>query len=174
MAVLDSGVEAAHPDLKANLIAVTVSSGASTDDEHGHGTHVIGIIKGQHPNGNYLGVAPDARVVSVRIADNTGMAREADLLRGLQWAFDNRAPYSIRVVNVSMSAAIAASYKNSPVAAAVEQLWFNGVVVVAAAGNRGSAADATWYAPGNDPYVITVGALYHNQTADAKDRANAS
>ena len=76
---------------------------------------------------------------------------------------------AIRVVNLSLTATSAESYLTSVVDAAVEQLWFNGVVVVAAAGNRGSAPDAVWYAPANDPYVLTVGALDDRGTLDPSD-----
>jgi serine protease AprX len=168
VAVVDSGLSA-HPDL-TNVLAINVNKAAlGPNDGHGHGTHVMGIVKGRDNKGTYIGIAPDARGVSVKIADDTGAAHAADLLRGLQWCFDNRAAYNLRVVNVSMTAGTAESYKTSPVCAAVEQLWLNGVAVVVAAGNRGAAADATWYPPANDPYAITVGALDDNLTAGPGD-----
>ena len=82
-----------------------------------------------------------------------------DVIRGLQFVVDHKADYNIRVVNLSLEAATPGSYKTDPLDAAVEAAWFKGIVVVAAAGNRGSAPDAVSYAPGNDPYVITVGAV---------------
>lgn len=176
IAVLDSGVNMRHPDFgSGNLTDLVVNARAtSKGDEQGHGSHVIGIIKSKDPQGRYLGVAPDAKVFSLKIADDTGMSTEADLLRGLQWVYDNNGSYGIRIVNLSVSGSVPTSYVTSPLAAAVEQLWLSGVVVVAAAGNRGSAADASWYAPGNDPFVITVGALDHNQTVAAGDDQLAS
>jgi len=72
-------------------------------------------------------------------------------------------------VNLSITSATAESYRTSVVDAAAEQLWFNGITVVVAAGNRGTALDATWYAPANDPYVITVGCLDDNQTTGPGD-----
>jgi serine protease AprX len=114
-------------------------------------------------------VAPKASSLTVKIADQNGMARESDLVRGLQWVYDQRSDQRIRVVNLSMTAATPSSYKTSPLAAAVEQLWLNGVVVVVAAGNRGGVADAMHYAPANDPFVITIGALDHNGTVDTRD-----
>jgi len=160
VAILDTGING-HPDLpRAGVTAVKVNSSTTNmSDKHGHGTHVAGIIRGQNPSGYYLGVAPGCNLVSVKIADDQGMAHASDLLRGLQWCYDNRATYGLRVVNLSITAGTPESYKTSPVCAAVEQLWLNGVVVVVAAGNRGAASDATWYPPANDPYVITVGAL---------------
>jgi serine protease AprX len=169
VAVLDTG-RATHPDLGGGDWVLNLNKSASgSQDRHGHGEHVIGIIKGLNKNGYYIGVAPNARVVSVKISDDSGLTHESDLLRGLQWVFDNRAAQNIRVVNVSMSAATPQSYRTSPVDAAVEQLWLNGVTVVVAAGNRGSAADAVAYAPANDPYAITVGALDDAGTPDPSD-----
>ncbi len=175
VAVLDSGVNETHPDFRGNVIPISVSRDSSnTHDDNGHGTHVIGIVKGRDTKGKYIGVAPDARVISVRVADANGMAHGSDLLRGLQWCYDNRAQYNIKAVNISMTAADSESYKTSPICAAVEQLWFNGVAVIVAAGNIGNASDAAWYAPANDPYVITVGALDDNQTASVFDDILAS
>lgn len=169
VAVVDSGVMS-RPEIAANLVAVNVNEIAtSADDAHGHGTHVTGIIKGRDPEGKYIGVAPNARVVSVKISDDTGAAHDADLLRGLAWCYDNRAAYNIRAINLSVSSSVPESYQTSPICAAVERLWFAGVVVIAAAGNRGTAADATWYAPSNDPYAITVGATDDNMTNSPGD-----
>ena len=79
---------------------------------------------------------------------------------------DNKAAYNIRVVNLSLESTAVGSYKTDPLDAAVESAWFKGIVVVTAAGNRGSAEDAVSRAPGNDPYVITVGA-YDDQASNA-------
>jgi serine protease AprX len=81
----------------------------------------------------------------------------------------NRATYNIRAVNLSLSAAVPQSYATSPIDAAVENLWRQGVTVVTSAGNLGSTEDAAWYAPGNDPLVITVGCLDDNQTVASGD-----
>jgi serine protease AprX len=176
VAVLDSGVNAAHPDLKAardsgRLIDVKINPKAlGGSDGHGHGTHVIGLVNGRDLSGRYIGAAPDARVLSIKIADDTGAATESDLIKGLQWVNSNRAAYNIRVVNLSVNAAVPQSYKTSPTAAAVETLWLNNVVVVVASGNKGTQlSNQTWYAPANDPFVITVGALDDNLTVGPSD-----
>ncbi|HEV7665103.1 MAG TPA: S8 family peptidase [Chloroflexota bacterium] len=171
VAVLDTGVNASLPDFSSNtLVAVNVNPNASgPQDNYGHGTHVVGLINGRDPQGRYIGVAPDARVVSVKISDDAGYTTESDLIRGLQWVYANHGTYNLRAVNLSLSSAIPTSYLVSPVAAATERLWRSGVVVVAASGNQGSAHDATWAVPGADPYVLTVGALDHNQTAASGD-----
>ncbi|MDQ3811050.1 MAG: S8 family peptidase, partial [Chloroflexota bacterium] len=180
VAVLDTGVNAAHPDLKAaktggTLVQVNINPRTlDAGDQHGHGTHVVGTIKGRDSLGRYIGAAPDARVISVKVADDTGMATESDLVSALQWVYDNRGTYNIRAVNLSIISSVATPYTQSPINAYVEQLWFSGIAVVVAAGNGGSAADAVYYAPANDPYVITVGALDDNQTALAADDSLAS
>ncbi len=160
VAVIDTGINANLPDFSGRVVCIDQSAaGTGCGDGHGHGTHVAGIIAGRDTQGRYIGVAPKARVISVKVADNNGAATAQDLVRGLQWVYNNRSTYNIRIVNVSMGGAVAESYKNSAVDAYVEQLWLNGVTVIASSGNRGTAADAGDYAPANDPFAITVGAL---------------
>jgi serine protease AprX len=173
VAVLDSGLQP-HPDLP-NVTSIDVNlASLGVGDQNGHGTHVIGILNGRSADGHYVGVAPDARVISIKVSDANGMAHESDVLRGLQWVEQNAKAYSIRAVNLSINSGTAESYATSALDAAVEQLWFSGVTVVVAAGNRGSATDATWYPPANDPYVVSVGALDDNQTAWRFDDSLAS
>jgi serine protease AprX len=170
VAVLDSGVDLTHPDLLGRVIAVNVNKAASgPTDGYGHGTHVAGAIVGQDAAGEYIGIAPGANLVSVKIADDAGVTYESDVLRGLQWIGLNQANYNIRAVNMSLSASVPQSYATSPIDAAVEGLWHAGLTMVASAGNLGTQSDAVWYAPGNDPLVITVGCLDDNQTVASGD-----
>lgn len=170
VAVIDSGLDRTHADLAGRSIAVNLNNNAtSAADGYGHGTHVAGVINGLNPAQQYLGIAPDATVIGVKVADDAGVAYESDLLRGLEWVDLNRATYNIRVLNLSVSSSVPSSYATSPIDAAVEHLWRDGIAVVAAAGNFGSAQDAVWYAPGNDPLVITVGCLDENETVSASD-----
>jgi len=151
-------------------------AGAATDT-YGHGTHVAGIIAGDSSrrdaadplSGRYVGIAPDADLVSVKIADDEGRATVLDAIYGLQFAVDHKDEYGIRIVNLSLQSTVAESYRTDPLDAAVEAAWFQGIVVVAAAGNRGSDADAVRYAPGNDPYAVTVGAANDQGTATPRD-----
>ena len=73
----------------------------------------------------------------------------------MQWVLEHKAKYNIRVMNLSLNGTVEQSYHTSPLNAAVEILWFNGIVVVVSAGNNGTA---NLFPPANDPFVITVGA----------------
>src|SRR4029079_2635602 len=99
--------------------------------------------------GKYVGIAPEANLISVKVSDDTADASVLDVIYGLQFVVDNKAAYNIRVVNLSLESTAVGSYKNDPLHAAVEAAWFKGIVVVTAAGNRGSAADSVSRAPGN-------------------------
>ncbi len=171
VAVLDSGVNTKHPDFAAGGVTALIGNGKTTrvGDDNGHGTHVVGIIKSRDAQGRYIGVAPDANIISLKIADDEGRSTEADLIRGLQWVYSNRSKYNIRVVNLSVSGSAPTSFLNSPISAAAEQLWFNGVVVVTSSGNRGPGERMAWYPPANDPWLISVGALDHNDTVTGAD-----
>jgi serine protease AprX len=139
---------------------------------YGHGTHVAGIIggNGSASSGTYKGVAPAANLINLKTSDAFGMTYESDVVAAMQWAYNNKAAYNIRVVNLSMNSTVAQSYHTSPLSAAVEILWFNGIVVVVSAGNNGTAAGpSTLYPPANDPFVITVGASEDKGTASLTD-----
>lgn len=169
VAVLDSGV-ADHPDLVGRLHHVSLPDmPLGTADENGHGTHVAGIIAGKNALGTFAGVAPRATVYNIRTANAEGQSREGDLIKGLEWIYYNHRQHNIRVVNISAQSTIAQSYQSSALAAAVEALWFEGIVVVVSAGNNGAVPDAMHYAPSNDPFVITVGALSDQATANRSD-----
>ena len=80
------------------------------------------------------------------------------MINALQFVVDHKDELNIKVVNLSVSSDTPDSYMDDPLDAAVEFAWHSGIVVVVAVGNRGTAADAVNYAPGNDPFVISVGA----------------
>jgi serine protease AprX len=135
-------------------------------DRYGHGSHVAGIVWSQiidYATGVRMGVAPDANILSVRVLNENGEGTYADVIEGLQYVVANRATFNIRVLNLSLSATADVPYFVDPLNRAVEQAWARGIVVVAAAGNTGPGAE-TITAPGNDPYVITVGAINDNRT----------
>lgn len=152
----------AHESFGELFNALTYSTQPEeTEDQFGHGTHVAGIIGGNGASswGLYMGVAPKVNLVNLRVANRQGMAYEADMVDALQWIYDHRDEHNIRVVNVSINSATPQSYHTSPLDAALEILWFDGIVVVASAGNNGAGSDnGILYPPANDPFVITVGA----------------
>ncbi len=188
VAVVDTGIAGTLPDFRTSqsdgssrvvATAATNPFAKSDDDSYGHGTHVAGIIAGNSNNrpsgdplkGGYAGVAPDANLISVKVADEQGDATVLDVIYGLQFVVDNKSAYNIRVVNLSLESSDPQSYKTDPLDAAAEAAWFNGIVVVAAAGNRGASGDAVDYAPGNDPYVISVGGVDDQGTKNTLDDA---
>jgi serine protease AprX len=175
VAVIDTGIDGALPDFasadgghsRVIVSAVDNPDATSATDSYGHGTDVAGIIAGNRPasdplHGQYIGVAPNANLISIKVSDEQGNATVLDVIYGLQFAVEHQAQYNIRVVNMSVDAATPQSYKTDPLDAAVEAAWMHGLVVVASAGNRGDAPDAVQYAPANDPYVITVGGVDEN------------
>lgn len=137
-------------------------------DNYGHGSHIAGIVggNGYASNGQYIGVAPMANIINVKVSNDDGSATASSVVAGLQWVLNNRTQYNIRVVNLSLNSAINESYNTNPLDAAVEVLWFNGIVVVVSAGNGGSGA---LYPPANDPFVITVGATDDKNTSSLTD-----
>ena len=174
VAVVDSGI-VRNQDLGRRVLRNISFNKADHDstDKYGHGTFVAGILagNGSHSKGQYVGIAPQANLLNVRVSDDEGMAYESDVVAGLQWINDNRALYNIRVVNLSLNSAMVQSYHTSPLDAAVEILWFDGVVVVVSAGNDNTA---TLYPPANDPFVITVGATDDRGTPTLADDVIAS
>ena len=172
VAVIDTGIAGDVPDFQtprngSRVIASAVTNPCARDanDQYGHGTHVAGLIAGNGLvynnglHGKYMGVAPRANLVSVKVSDDDGNTTVLDVINGIQFAVDNKAAYGIRVINLSLSSAAAESYKTDPLDAAVEQAWNAGIVVVAAAGNEALTSDGVTFSPANDPWALTVGAL---------------
>ena len=134
VAVLDSGV-APDADLANRIIAsVNFADPRSAADPGGHGTHVAGIVAGDgtRSDGEFVGVAPQANIVDVRVLDSKGAGRLSSVIRGIEWVLAHRNTYGIRVINMSFGAPARTSYRADPLAAAVEIAWKAGVVVVAA------------------------------------------
>jgi serine protease AprX len=191
VAVVDTGIagnladfRVSQADATSRVVATAVvnPNASSAGDAYGHGTLVAGLLAGDggyRPAGDplfgkYAGAAPDANLVSVKISDDQGNATVLDAINGLEFVVEHKADLNLRVVNLSFQADAPGSYKTDPLDAAVESAWLHGIVVVAAAGNRGSAADAVSYAPGNDPYAITVGGVDDQGSKDTRDDLLAS
>lgn len=186
VAVIDTGITGDLPDFRTSrwdstsrvVASAVIDPNASTAaDTYGHGTAVAGLVAGNGASrdagdplrNEYAGSAPDANLISVKVANDDGQATTLDAIYGLQFAVDHKDDYNIRVINMSFRSTDAESYRTDPLDAAAEQAWFDGITVVAAAGNMGTASDAVSYAPGNDPYVITVGAVDDQGTGNNAD-----
>src|SRR2546421_4618259 len=185
IAVLDSGIYASHKSFQdKNYMSRVVFSKdftglVSTNDDYGHGSHVASIAAGNGmvSSGAYLGIAPNARIINLRVLDSNGAGSVSVLLSGLDWIMSNHAAYNIRVVNISLGTPAVDSYKNDPVCKAVRRLVDAGVVVVAAAGNNGKTATGqkvygAIHSPGIEPSAITVGASSHRNPRGCAHRNN--
>ena len=171
VAVLDSGV-ASNPDLGGRIVASVSFAGIRSPgtDPGGHGTHVAGIIAGDGTAsaGQYRGLAARANIVDVQVIDSRGNGRLSSVIAGLGWVVAHKSTYNIKVANLSFGAPPPSSRTADVLSSAVEMTWKNGIVVVAAAGNRGPSS-GTVQTPGTDPYVVTVGAVDDRGTSTLAD-----
>jgi len=178
VAVIDSGI-IDIPDFhgqNGNLVVFTQNfvggTSGSANDQYGHGSHVAGIIAGTGNNStgsNYFytfkGIAPNVNLINLRVLDQNGVGTDSQVIAAIQTAIQLKSTYNIRVINLSLGRPVYESYQLDPLDQAVEQAWKAGIVVVVAAGNEGrnnsknTSGYGTITAPGNDPYVITVGAM---------------
>src|ERR1035438_5798669 len=187
IALIDSGING-NEDLEnaqqhsrivyqASLIA-----GSSPADNYGHGTHVSGILAGDGAQSSakqstYLvrGIAPNANLISLKALGDTGAGTDSAVIAAIQQAVALKNRYNIRVLNLSLGRPVTTSYRNDPLCQAVRAAWQAGIVVVVAAGNDGrdnslgTNGYGTITAPGNSPYVITVGAMNTNGTLTPTD-----
>jgi serine protease AprX len=187
VAVLDSGV-ATNTDLAASRIVGWkdfVNGQPTPYDDAGHGTYVAGLIAGDGTaslpleNGGvatvqFRGVAPAADIVAIKVLDEVGQGRASAVIAGIAWAIANKDDYNIRVLNISVGGNPVGPIRHDPIAMAVEAAWQCGITVVCAAGNEGDFGSGGILSPGNDPFVITVGATDTKQTADVGDDTVAS
>ena len=153
-------------------------------DTNGHGTFMAGLIAGRDstvtapdsaaPASAYRGMAPDARIVSLKVATADGGADAAQVIAAIDWVVQHAHDpgFNIRVINLSCGTNSKQSYGVDPLAYAAEQAWKKGIVVVAAAGNtgyqRGNAAPGLAN-PAYDPYIIGVGGYDYMGTASYSD-----
>src|SRR3954468_887484 len=175
VAIIDSGITAWHDDLtnttsklfpygnqRVSKFVDFVNGRTLPYDDNGHGSHVAGIVggNGYDSYGEKTGVAPDANLVSLKVLDQDGKGTISNIIAALNWIATNGATYNVRVVNMSVGAGIHESYWTDPLTLATKKLTDKGIVVVAAAGNLGKAADgklqyggitAPGHAPGGAP-----------------------
>jgi serine protease AprX len=177
VAVLDTGIDDL-PDFAGRLVGGVDLTGGNDpfQDDYGHGTFVAGLIAGNGASsggsggsgGQYEGEAPGADLVSVKVAGATGQTDLATVIQGVQWAVDNQLTYHIRVLNMSLGFQPSESTVVNPLDQAVQVAWNSGIAVVASAGNAGPS-NGTVLSPGDDPLVITVGALDDMAQPDVAD-----
>jgi serine protease AprX len=182
VALVDTGIDP-MPDLAGRLVTVTTDPAGKVQapcmnftgepnctDSYGHGTFLAGLIagSGHASGGKYTGVAPAARLVSVKIAGRDGSADVSTVIAAIQWVVSFRKQYGIRVLNLSLGTDSTQTYHLDPLNFAVEQAWSSGMAVVVAASNRGPAPK-TITKPGDDPWVITVGAIDDMGTPQLSD-----
>lgn len=198
VAVIDSGLSPS-PDLQPSQIVYSqdftgqypmkpnVADPNNAPDTFGHGEHVTGIIVGNGKSSicptctrYLLGIAPGAKIVNLRVLDQNGNGTDSQVIAAIDQAITLKNTYNIRVINLSIGRPIYESYTQDPLCQAVEQAWNAGIVVVVAAGNNGRDNSSgnngygTITAPGDDPYVITVGAMKSMQTPTRTDDLIAS
>lgn len=136
VAVLDTGIDRNHQELVGKVMAeVNFTDSPTADDLHGHGTHVAGIVTASDiSETGIVGVAPQVKLMNVKVASDDGTCRASSVARGIVWATDHGA----MVINISLE--LEAS--SLELEQAVEYAWRHGAVIIAAAGNRASAAPA--------------------------------
>jgi serine protease AprX len=169
VAVLDTGIQAL-PDFSGRLVGgVDLSGGAGPFvDSFGHGTFVAGLIasSGSSSGGEYKGEAPGAGLVAVKVAGASGSTNLATVIEGVGWTIANAAALHIRVLNMSLGFEPWEPTALDPLDQAVQAAWNAGIVVVTSAGNAGPF-NGTILSPGDDPLVITAGALNDNGSTSA-------
>jgi serine protease AprX len=188
IAVIDSGI-ADLPDFHNGSTSRIVYQqsfvgGSAVDgsaaDQYGHGTHVAGILAGNGNGTVYVGVVPQANLINLRVLDQNGMGTDANVINAIMTAISLKDVYNIRVINLSLGRPVYEAAWKDPLCQAVEAAWAAGIAVVVAAGNEGrnNTANTNGYAtiaaPGNDPYVITVGCVKSNGTSTMTDDRIAS
>ncbi len=195
VAIIDSGVNDNHSDLEDSIGAVsrvvyhqdftgtaTTNSYGAKWDLYGHGTHVAGIVggNGAMSNGRFAGLAPNVNFIDLRVLDKNGSGSDSMVIAAIQRAIQLKDTYNIRVINLSLGRGIPTGYASDPLCQAVESAWRAGIVVVVASGNygrlsvNGSNGYGTVTAPGNDPLVLTVGAMKTMNTGTRSDDQIAS
>lgn len=172
IAVLDTGIYP-HPDLGNRIIGFKdfINNRQTPYDDNGHGTHVAGCAAGDGSSSSgkkYIGAAPKANIVGVKVLNKQGSGTTAQVIAGIQWCLDNRRRYGIRIINLSLGGNASVSCSNDLLCQAVGSAVKAGLVVVVAAGNSGPRA-RTISTPGISPHAITVGAANDRTTVPQSD-----
>lgn len=159
-AIIDTGIFP-HIDFGGRILAFRdiVQGRREPYDDNGHGTHIAGILggSGRASHGKCRGIAPGCNFIGIKVLDRLGNGNKEHVLQAFQWLLENHKKYNIRIVNISVGTTYRSDGDHRILINGVDQVWDAGMVVVAAAGNRGPAP-GTVTAPGSSRKVITVGA----------------
>lgn len=155
VAVLDTGIDTAHPDLKVVGGATYVQGSTSYTDDNGHGTHCAGIIAALDNGIGIVGVAPEASLYAVKVLDSTGSGYTSSIILGIEWCINN----GIQIISMSFGT----SYNSQSLESECGKAYRKGIVLVAAAGNSGPASDTILY-PAKYSSVIAVAATDSSDT----------
>lgn len=166
VAIIDTGI---YPHLdfvfpKNRIVAFKdfVNNKIFPYDDNGHGTFVAGALAGGGiVDKKFMGVAPKVNIISLKALNSSGETGALTILQAMQWIFDNKKKYNIKVVCMSFGATPLKT--SDPLKRGAEKLWDDGIVVVSAGGNSGPESE-TIKSPGISPKIITVGALDDNRT----------
>lgn len=155
VAVLDSGIDTEHPDLKVTGGYNAIERGASYDDDNGHGTHMAGIIAANGAHG-LTGVAPAVELYAVKVLTADGTGHMSDVVEGINWAVSRR----VQVINLSLSG----QTPSKVLERALRKARAAGVLVVTSAGNNGTLEGQgdVLGVPASYSSVVTVGAIAPN------------
>lgn len=161
VAVVDTGIDAAHVDLDSGKVIGWkdyVNSRTTPYDDNGHGTHCSSIAAGSGDgNSTYRGVAYGAALVGVKVLDSTGSGYMSTVDAGINWCITNKSTYNIRIISLSLGTSGSSDGTDST-SVAVNNAYSNGIVCCVAAGNSGPAR-YTIGSPGAAANAITVGAM---------------
>lgn len=163
VAVIDTGVyphnDLINPHNRIVGFKDFINNKTEPYDDDGHGTHVAGIVAGNgfSSSGKYMGIAPDADIIGIKVLDGDGSGSISDVIAGIQWAVNNQRRYNIKVINMSLGSKAKTSYKDDPLCRAVDRAINTGITVCAAAGNNGPKS-STINSPATNPNALVVGA----------------
>ena len=155
VAIFDTGISM-HPELKGQILSFydAINGRVMPYDDNGHGTHVCGIIVGKN-----IGISPKARAIVCKVLDGNGGGKVYHTMDAIRWVLEHQSQYNIRIVNISAGMSKDTDRRDEErIIKGVEMLWDMGLVVVAAAGNKGPR-EGTITIPGVSKKIITVGAL---------------
>lgn len=172
IAIIDTGVSP-HIDIVGGYNPIVcwldlINNRKQIYDDNGHGTFVTGVIcgKGWLSSGKYSGMDTGSNIISIKALDSNGETGAGTILKAMQWVYDNRRKYNIKIVCMSFGSNVIG--QNDPLIKGAEALWDSGIVVVCAGGNSGPDIDSI-KSPGASAKVITVGSLDDERVGEYYD-----